>query len=67
MKKYHRERCTSKIRATITDPLGRVITLFGKHAFEWGIAIEKDGRIIVRIFPDSKEAKKEFNRLVKRK
>lgn len=34
-KKFKRENCDSTLRATVTDQLGRIVSLFGTHAFEW--------------------------------
>lgn len=33
-KKFKRENCDSTLRATVTDQLGRTVSLFGTHAFE---------------------------------
>lgn len=63
---YHRENCCSLVRATIKDRYGRKITLIGKHAFEWSIAIETtENSVIIQQFPNSKLAKKKFKELKK--
>lgn len=31
---FHRGNCDSTLRATVTDQLGRTVSLFGTHAFE---------------------------------
>ena len=63
---YHRENCNNCLRAVITDSLGRMISLYGKHAFEWEIIWEKDGKTIVHQFPNRKAAIREFNNYKKR-
>lgn len=40
----------------ITDKLGRTVTLVGKHAFEWSIVLESDGKIIITTFKNRKSA-----------
>ena len=42
---FHRENCESTLRATVTDQLGRTVSLFGTHAFEWSIVIASDNSI----------------------
>lgn len=59
---YHKENCNCFIRETIIDILGRTITLGGYHAFEWTITIYTKDRIISTQYPNSKEAKKEFQK-----
>jgi hypothetical protein len=61
-KKYKKENCCSTVRATIKDALGRTITLFGQHAFEWSIVIESDNRIIMQTFSKGDVARKEFSK-----
>ena len=61
-KKYHKENCCPTVRATITDKLGRTITLFGRHAFEWSIVIESDNKIIMQTFPKGSIARDEFKK-----
>lgn len=55
-KKYHRDKCESCVRMQITDKLGRTVTLVGKHAFEWSIILESDGKIIITTFKNRKSA-----------
>lgn len=64
---YNRDHCCSKVRATITDTLGRTITLMGKHAFEWQIVMECNGKVIIQQFHDGATARKEFNRYTKKR
>ena len=63
--KYNRDNCDNRLRAVITDALGRTVSLFGKHAFEWEIVLESNGRTIIRQYPNRKEALKDFN-IIKR-
>lgn len=60
-KKYNRDNCDSRLRAVITDKWGRTVALFGKHAFEWEIVLQDNGKTIVRSFKSGREARKEFN------
>lgn len=62
---FHKEKCCSKVRATIEDIHGNKISLMGQHAFEWSIVKEADGRIIVTSFPNRKQAVKEFKKYIK--
>lgn len=64
---YHRENCNNCLRAVITDSFGRTVSLYGKHAFEWEIVLERDGRTIVHQYSNRIEAVKEFNNYKKRK
>lgn len=59
--RYNRNHCDNIVRAVIEDKLGRRVTLLGKHAFEWSIVLESDGRTVITTFPNRREAKKEFN------
>lgn len=60
-RKYHKSNCDATVRAIVTDALGRKITLVGKHAFEWSIILEKDGKIIITTFSNREQAVNEFN------
>lgn len=62
---FKKERCSSKVRASIETRFGDKITLLGTHAFEWQIAIESNGTIKITSFPNRKEATKEFNKYKK--
>lgn len=64
---YHRSNCCSKVRAVVTDKWGRKVTLMGTHAFEWSIVLEANGRVIINSFSNSKEARKEFKTLTKKR
>lgn len=64
---YHRENCDNYLRATMTDSFGRVISLYGKHAFEWKIVLEKDGKTIIHQYPNRKKAVEDFNNYKKRR
>ena len=61
-KKYNRNNCSSELRATVTDQLGRTISLFGTHAFEWSIVIESNNRIVMQTFERGNIARKEFTK-----
>lgn len=58
---FNKDNCDNRVRAVITDKLGRKVVLLGKHAFEWSIVLETNGKTVITTFPSSKEAKKEFN------
>ena len=62
VKKYNRNNCDSTLRATVTDALGRTVSLFGTHAFEWSIVIESDNKIIMQTFPKGSIAREEFKK-----
>lgn len=64
-KKYHRDRCESRVRMQIVDKLGRKITLTGQHAFEWSIVLEKDNKISITTFKNRSLAIKDFNKYLK--
>ena len=62
-KKYNRNNCDSTLRATVTDALGRTVSLFGTHAFEWSIVIASDNSITMQTFKKKGDiARKEFNK-----
>lgn len=61
-KKYNRSNCDSTLRATITDQLGRTVSLFGTHTFEWSIVITSDNSITMQTFSKGDVARKEFNK-----
>lgn len=61
-KKYNRNNCDSRLRATVTDQLGRTASLFGTHAFEWSIVIASDNSITMQTFSKGDVARKEFNK-----
>ena len=61
-KKFKRENCDSTLRATVTDQLGRIVSLFGTHAFEWSIVIEADNSITMQTFKKGDIARREFNK-----
>lgn len=64
---FHRENCESRVRAMIKDKWGRTISLLGKHAFEWSIVIETNGRMTIQSYPNGDIARKEFNNYKKKK
>ena len=59
---FHRENYESTLRATVTDQLGRTVSLFGTHAFEWSIVIESNNRIVMQTFEKGNIARKEFTK-----
>ena len=61
-KKYKRENCSSTLRATVTDALGRTVSLFGTYAFEWSIIITSDNSITMQTFNKGDIARKEFTK-----
>lgn len=64
---YHKSNCDSTVRAIVTDPLGRKVILVRKHAFEWSIILEKEGRLVITTFPNRKQAVDMFNNKYKKK
>lgn len=61
MRKFNKQHCDSKLRLTITDSIGRTISVTGKHAYEWSIIIELDNKITITTFSNREQAIKEFN------
>lgn len=61
-KKYNRNNCDSTLRATVTDALGRTVSLFGTYAFEWSIVIASDNSITMQTFKKGDIARKEFTK-----
>lgn len=59
---YHKENCSSELRATVTDQLGRTVSLFGTHAFEWSIVIASDNSITMQTFKRGDIARREFSK-----
>ena len=55
-RKYHKSNCDSTVRAIVTDALGRKVILVGKHAFEWSIILEKEGKLVITTFPNREKA-----------
>lgn len=67
MRRYNRDNCDNRLRAVITDKYGRTIALFGKHAFEWEIAIKSNGNITITSYPNGAKARAEFKKLTKKR
>lgn len=59
-KRYDPAKCQRRIVARVIGPNGG-IALMAHHAFSWGVAIEKDGKISMIQLP-REEARKEYNR-----
>lgn len=66
-RKYHKSNCDSTVRAIVTDALGRKVILVGKHAFEWSIILEKEGKLVITTFPNREKAVDTFNNKYRRK
>lgn len=66
-KQYHRSNCDNIVRAIVTDALGRKVILVGKHAFEWSIILEKEGKLVITTFPNREKAVDTFNNKYRRK
>lgn len=66
-RQYHKSNCDSTVRAIVTDPLGRKVILVGKHAFEWSIILEKEGRLVITTFPNREQAVDTFNKKYRNK
>lgn len=49
------------------DAYGRTIVLGGQHAFEWSITIHTRERIIKTVYPNGREARKEFYKYKRKK
>lgn len=64
---YHRENCDCLIREVIVDVYGRTIVLSGQHAFEWSITIHTRERIVKAVYPNGREARKEFCKYKRKK
>ena len=64
---YHQENCDCFIRKIIVDIYERTVVLSGQHAFEWSITIYTEGRIIKTVYPNGREARKEFCKYKRKK
>lgn len=56
MKIYHKNTCVSRIRQVHTTKSNKQIILFGKHAFEWGVAEETNTGFKITILPNRTKA-----------
>ena len=66
-KKFHQEKCTACVRASIKDFYGRKIVLLGKYAFGYSIYIEGiTGRVVIETYENGTIARKRFNELKKK-
>ena len=59
-RKYNKQHCDSKVRATIKFG-STTISLVGTHAFEWSIVKEEPDKIVITTFKNRSEAKKEYD------
>lgn len=66
-RKYHKSNCDATVRAIVEDALGRKVILVGKHAFEWSIILEKEGKLVITTFPNREKAVDTFNNKYRRK
>lgn len=57
----HPENCKNRVRETVTF-CGMHVTLSGKYSQEWSVSKEVNGKITINVFPNRKEARKEFNK-----
>lgn len=60
-KQYHKERCTSTVRATIQFG-NQTIVLTGTHSFEWSVVVESPNKVVITTFKKRKSAINEFNK-----
>ena len=65
---FHSKNCESCIRGWGKDKFGNRVTLYGQHAFGWGIIIEDSflGNISYQ-YPNSSMAKKAFREYLKKR
>lgn len=64
----HRENCQQRARKSHTNFFGDVISLFGRHGFEWSVVIEKnngDPIIKTTTYPNRATALKHYNQMCK--
>ena len=59
--------CDATVRAIVEDALGRKVILVGKHAFEWSIILEKEGRLVITTFLNREQAVDTFNKKYRNK
>ena len=65
---FHRDKCQARVRKSYTTKLGSVISLLGKHAFEWSVGVTKSENPVlmsITTYPDRKTATQEYNKLCK--
>lgn len=55
---FHRNNCQSKVRKSHTKRNGVVISLLGKHGFEWSVAIKAPDKcfLTITVFPQGRQA-----------
>ena len=53
--------CKNVVREQVTF-CGILVSLSGKYSQEWSVSKEVNGKITINIFPNRKEARKEFNK-----
>ena len=63
----HARKAIASIMEVIVDVYVRTIVLGGQHAFEWSITIHTRERIIKTVYPNGREARKEFCKYKRKK
>lgn len=64
MRKFNKDKCQSSVRATIKTG-DTIISLMGKHSYEWSIVKLTDGTIVATTYPNRILARKAWNELKK--
>ena len=66
-RKYHKSNCDATVRAIVEDALERKVILVGKHAYEWYIISDKEGKLVITNFPNREKAVDTFNKKYRNK
>lgn len=64
----HRENCQQRARKSHTNFFGDVISLLGRHGFEWSVVVQKNDNkdmIQTMTFPNRASALKHYNNMCK--
>lgn len=59
---FNEDKCSSCIRGSFQDKIGRTIILSGKHAFKWHITVIWKNTSTIYEFSNRIEATKEYNK-----
>ena len=60
-KKFNKKNCDNIVRATLK--IGNtIVTLVGKHSFEWSIVKEESNKTVILTFKERTSAINEFNK-----
>lgn len=63
---FHKENCSSCVRASFRSPIGVTFVLVGQHAFEWSIMSEDNNLTITcKTYPNGKKAREAWTELKK--